>query len=134
PGKRSDTPYENGSHALEWDPFYAACSDSPRLGLPCSFAHQHQDRRLRDDEVTLVLERDLDRGLAEEQRVIAHARLYRQVLHFGTTDLPRLLIQRGGIAHRRSRARCDDTASLNLAALERRCGRVEAHFWPVFGV
>src|SRR5207247_1656999 len=127
PGNRPATPYGNGSRALERDPFYAACSDSPRLGLPRSFAHQHQDRRLRHDEVALVFERDLHRGLAEEQRVIAHARLDRQVLHFGAADLPRLLIERGGIAHRSSRARRDDPAALHLAALERRRRKIEPH-------
>src|SRR3989441_10496675 len=104
------------------------------LGLARAFAHQHEDRRLRHHQVRLVLERNLHRRLAKEQRVVAELRLHRQVFHVGAADLPRLVVHARRLGHRRARARGDDAATLYLATLERRRPAGEADVGPLLAL
>src|SRR5438128_3966236 len=88
------------------------------LGAP--FPHQHEDCRLRDDQVLRSLERDLHRSLAEEQRVVPHPRLHRQEFDVGAADLPRLIVHACRLGHGRARPGCHDPATLDLPGLD--CG------------
>src|SRR5205814_927357 len=91
-------------------------------------SHEHEYRSLWHDEVRLSLECDFDRGFAEEQCVVAHFRLHREVLHVGAAAvrLPGFVVHAGGLGHRGARPAGDDPAALDLPALERRGGQVEA--------
>src|SRR5205807_8358879 len=46
----------------------------------------------RSDQILGSLERDLHRRLPEEQRIVAHAGLHRQVFHVGSVNLPGLVV------------------------------------------
>src|SRR5207253_11144833 len=66
------------------------------LVLRRSVPDEHEDRRLGDHEVLAPFECDLHRRLAEEQRIVAHARLHRQVLYLGPANLPWLVVHARG--------------------------------------
>src|SRR3989454_12090818 len=91
--------------------------------LGAALPHEHEDCRLRGDQILRSLERDLDGGLAEEQRVVPDPRLHRQILDVGAADLPGLVVHARGLGHRRARPGRHDPAALHLAALD--CGRGE---------
>src|SRR3989442_2168156 len=91
--------------------------------LGAAFPHEHEDCRLRGDQMLRSFERDLDGGLAEEQRVVPDSRLHRQILDVGAADLPGLVVHARGLGHRRARPGRHDPAALHLAALD--CGRGE---------
>src|SRR2546426_866272 len=97
------------------------------LTLVTAGAHEmgleHEDCRLRGDQILRSFERDLDGGLAEEQRVVPDSRLHRQILDVGAADLPGLVVHARGLGHRRARPGRHDPAALHLAALD--CGRGE---------
>ena len=61
--------------------------------LSLLFPHQHQNRRLGDDQIFLVLEGDLDRRLAEEDRVIADPGLHAPGLGFPGVHFPGLVVE-----------------------------------------
>src|SRR3989440_6395120 len=87
------------------------------LGRP--FPHEHEDCRLRDDQILRSLERDLNGSLAEKQRVVAHPRLHRQVLDVGTADFPGFVVHARRLGHWRARPGRDHSTALDLAALDR---------------
>src|SRR5438876_1815705 len=100
------------------------------------FPHEHEDCRLRDDQILRSLERDLHGSLAEEQRVVPHPRLHRQVLHVGTADFPGLVVHARRLGHWRARPGRDDATALDLAALDRSRREVQADIGallPLFG-
>src|SRR5438876_7035553 len=106
------------------------------LVLRRSVPDEHEDRRLGDHEVLAPFECDLHRRLAEEQRIVAHARLHRQVLYLGPANLPWLVVHARGLGHRRARAGCHHAATLHLARFDRRRRQVEADvgaLFPLFG-
>src|SRR5205814_2178314 len=89
------------------------------------FPHQHEDRRLRYDQVLLALERDLDRRLPKEQPVVADLGLHGEVLDVRAVDLPWLVVHAGGLGHGRPRPSRDDATALYLAALDSGGGWIE---------
>src|SRR5439155_777335 len=93
--------------------------------LGAAFPHQHEDCRLRDDQVLRSLERDLHSSLAEEQRVVPHPRLHRQVFDVGAADLPRLIVHARRLGHGRARPGRHDPATLDLPGLDRGGRKVE---------
>src|SRR5213596_2471893 len=100
------------------------------------FPHEHEDCRLRDDQILRSLERDLNGSLAEKQRVVPHPRLHRQVLHVGTADFPGLVVHARRLGHWRARPGRDDSTALDLAALDRGRREVQADIGallPLFG-
>src|SRR2546428_8031916 len=104
------------------------------LGGP--FPHEHEDRRLRCNQVLLAFERDLDSRLPEEQPVVAVLSLHWEVLDVRAVDLPRLVIHAGGLGHGRPRPGRDDATALDLAALERGGGEIQPDvgaFLPLLG-
>src|SRR5262245_6925851 len=80
--------------------------------------HEHEYGSLWHDEIRLSFERDFDGGLAEEQRVVSHLSLHREVLHVGAMNLPRLLVHAGGFGHRCAGTGRDDAAALYLATFD----------------
>src|SRR2546423_2313851 len=76
-------------------------------------AHQSEDCRLRDDQVAIALEGDLDRRLAEKQRVVAGSCLHRYEARLARRHSPRLLDVRIGTRHRKPGTRRDDGAALH---------------------
>src|SRR5256886_1700615 len=104
------------------------------LGRP--FPHEHEDCRLRDDQILRSLERDLHGSLAEEQRVVPHPRLHRQVLDVGTADFPRFVVHARRLGHRRARPGRYHPAALDLPAFDRGRREVQADvgaLLPLFG-
>src|SRR2546422_675412 len=93
------------------------------LFLGSAFPHQHEDCRLRGDQILRSFERDLDGSLAEEQRVVPDPRLHRQVLDVGAADLPGLVVHAGRLGHRRARPRGGDPAAPYPSAVGRGRGR-----------
>jgi deoxyribodipyrimidine photo-lyase len=95
-------------------------------GLVAAFAaHDDQDRAVWHDEELFVLERDLDRRLAEEKCVVADRDLHRHVARGAEALLPRLLL----VLRRRQRlARADrhDAAGADFFLLDHASGQVEA--------
>src|SRR5688572_10285882 len=91
-------------------------------------AHQREDRALRDYQVCLTLERDLDGGLPEEQRVVADSRLHWNEPVLARTRAPGLVAQLRRIGHGQPRSRRYDLAALHRLTVERRGRQVEAHF------
>src|SRR5207244_7924797 len=65
------------------------------LGGP--FPHEHEDRRLRYNQVLLAFERDLDSRLPEEQAVVADLSLHWEVLDVRAVDLPRPVFHARGL-------------------------------------
>src|SRR3954469_23712964 len=55
--------------------------------------HEHQNRRLGDDEVLLVLEGDLDRRLTKKDRVVADLGLHATRPRLSRVHFPRFVIQ-----------------------------------------
>src|SRR5438094_8970220 len=100
------------------------------------FPHQHENCRLRDDQVLRAFERDLHSSFAEEQRVVPNPRLHRQVLDVGSADLPRLIIHARRLGHRRARPGRYHPAALDLPAFDRGRREVQADvgaLLPLFG-
>src|SRR2546426_8248517 len=93
--------------------------------LGAALPHEHEDCRLRGDQILRSLERDLNGGLAEEQGVVPDPRLHRQVLDVGAADFPGLIVHAGWLGHRRARSGGDDPAALYLPALDRGGREVE---------
>ena len=117
--------------------------DAPENRAPyaASAVRSHRDQiglqapRGLDNQLARVLPvRDLDRGLAEEQGVVAHFGLHRQILHVGTADLPRLVVHRGGLGHRRTGPGGDNAPPLHLTSLERGGREIEPHVGALFAV
>src|SRR5260370_20359883 len=96
--------------------------------------HEHEDGRLRDDEILRALERDLHRRLAKEQGVVAGPRLHRQILDVGAADLPRLVVHAGGLGHRGAGPRRHDPPTLDLARLDRGGRQIEPHVGALFSL
>src|SRR5687767_2338227 len=80
-------------------------------------AHQREDRALRDDQVRLALEGDFDRGLPEEQRVVARLCLHWNKAVFTRTGAPRLVADLRRIGHRQTRTRRHDLSTLHCLAV-----------------
>src|SRR6266545_1295704 len=102
--------------------------------LGAAFPHEHEDCRLRGNQILRSLERDLDGSLAEEQGVVPDPRLHRQVLDVGAADLPRLIVHARGLGHGRARPGGHDPAALYLPALDRGRGEVETDVGALFAL
>ncbi len=91
-------------------------------------SYEYQNRGLRHDEIRLPFERDFDRRLAEEQRVVADLGLHRQVLHLGAAGVcfPRLVVHARGLGHRGAGAGGDDPPALHLPAFDGGRRQIEA--------
>src|SRR5215208_6399575 len=97
----------------------AACSG--RL-----LADECEDRRLWNHEKAFALERDLDGGLAKEQRVVAAPGLHGHEPQLAQRLLPWLLPGLGVEAgHRRARPGRHDGPTLDRLAVDGRRGQVE---------
>src|SRR5206468_2332839 len=82
-------------------------------------ADDGEDRLVRDDEVGLPLELDLDGGAAEEERVVALLRLHGEVARLAARLLPRLILVLAGIAHGDPGAAGDHLAALDRLSIDR---------------
>src|SRR5215207_7584109 len=76
-------------------------------------ADQGKDRALRDHQVRVSLERDLDGGFAKKERVVAGACLHWNESGFAQRSSPRLLAALAGIGHRQAGPGSDDVSSLH---------------------
>src|SRR5689334_15787369 len=96
--------------------------------------HQHQNGGLGNDQIFLLLERDLDRGLAKENCVVSHPGLHAPSAGFSAIDLPGLLVQRAQVCHRSSRTGGNDESGLHLLGIDGRGRQVEPHPGPLVAV
>src|SRR5574338_38489 len=88
--------------------------------LHIAIPHQCENRALRDHEVRISLERDLDGGLAEKERVVAGAGLDGNESRFPQRSSPRLIAAFTGVRHWKPGSRRDDLATLHCLAVHRR--------------
>src|SRR5215207_11763404 len=103
-------------------------SSSARSVLDVFIADQCENRALGDDEIGVTLERDLDGGFAEKQRVVASAGLHWNESGFPQRSSPRLVAALSGIWHGQAGPGCDDVAALHSLAVDGSGRKVEADF------
>src|SRR5207249_6515624 len=85
------------------------------------------NRRLWYDEILLLLESDLHRSLAEEDRVVAHLGLHAPAPPLLRFQLPRLFVKAAEVGDRGARTRRYDQTGLHLLGIDRGGRQVEAH-------
>src|SRR5688572_2793694 len=89
--------------------------------------HQRENRALRDDQVCLALEGDLDGCLPEKKRVVTRLGLHGYETMFARTGAPRLVAHLRRIRHRQSGSRRDDFPALHGLAVDSSGRQVEPY-------
>ena len=80
-----------------------------------------------DNQVFLVLVADLDGRLPEKEGVVSHPRLHRHVFLSLAGDLPRLVVQLGGVRQRGPRSGGDYPPTLHGLAVDGGWWKIEPH-------
>src|SRR5204862_1271812 len=97
-------------------------------------AHQRGDGRLRDHQIAVPLERDLDCCLAKKERVVAEPSLHGHEAHLTRRLLPWLFAVRIERRHRLPGPSGDDRSTLHRLAVDRRRREIEADLCPLLAV
>src|SRR5690242_15043811 len=93
---------------------------------------ERENGSLRDYQISVSLERDLDRGLPEKERVIAPACLHRQEPRLARRDAPGLVDVRVRTRHGQAGAGRDDLATLHRLIVDRRRRQIEPDVRALF--
>src|SRR5688500_266742 len=101
------------------------------LVFDAAVTDQGQDRALRDDEVRVPLERDLDGGLPEEEGVVAGAALHGNESRFAELSSPRLVAALAGVRHWKPRPGRDDLSALHGLAVHGGGRKVQTYLGPL---
>src|SRR5690349_21128974 len=96
------------------------------LILDVAITHERENRALRNHEIGVAFEGDLDGSFAEKQGVVACARLHGNESGFPQRSSPRLVATLAWVRHRKAGPGCDDLPALHCLAVHRGWWQIQA--------